>query len=652
MRQRRWTLAAVLALLLLAAAAPSAPAAGDPTVFGPDCADPSKRPVTKCLNPTTLRDVGLSATSSTVTAGERITLTISGPPNCPGSAPPRDAPPCTRVVWAPLYGASPANWGLDVRKSLFPADVVGCNGNDRTCSFTVEYSPAADPARVAKGTALRVTAVVTINGWGCGTTICTFGERPWPNGGGWLDYKLRFQPGCGVSAARAAAASGCPDGIGWEMEDRTSEVPHIAGGSPIGMLRPKDIYAPLTVGLHLTTKGKRASRTCTRKSQWKWDVIKKPAGAKLLSKPFPGTCSSMQVSEDGAYTVRARRYEDGRLRQVLKKKIRVQDVLVVAMGDSNGSGEGAGPFWHEQCNRGSASYQYQAAHLLEQVTDLHASATFVSASCSGAIVSDLIDTRYAGIRPGPPLSPQIRQLDQRLAPPSGKKRRTVDAALVSIGVNNLGFGPILAYCIEHGVKFGTATPCEDTRVRIQRNAAGGVAAYVRDAGSPTTLRAAVNTLLRALPARYRELAKELRASGLVKPSRVFLTQYPSFFYGAGGALCTSQGGILGGAFSQTGASTWAWLAQAGNALNAAVRTAASAHGWNAVEVPRELFYGHGYCTEDSWFVSLVGAVAFNWNKAGAFHPSERGAHVTGVLTLRRLCKLLDDPRACGKLPAP
>lgn len=643
-------------MLLLLLLTPSARAAGDPTQFGPKCEDPQQRSVKKCLNPTSLGDVGLTASSSTVSAGQRITLTLTGPPNCPASVPPRDQPPCLRTVWAPLLGASPANWGLAVRKQLYAADFDGCRGNDRTCSFTVEYSPDADPSRVANGTALRVTAVASINHWGCGTSICSFGPLPAPDGGGWLDYKLTFQSACGASASRtavAAAAGGCPNGIGWDMEDRTSEVPHIAEGSPVGMLRQKDIYAPLTVGLHLTRDGKPASGRCTRSSQWKWDVIKKPAGAKLLSKPFAGSCSSMQVSESGTYTVRARRYEDGKVRQILRKKIPVQDLLVVAMGDSNGSGEGAGPFWHEQCNRGSASYQYQAAHLLEQVTDRHASVTFVSSSCSGAVVSDLVDTRYAGIRSGPPLSPQIRQLDQRLAPPRGKERRTVDAALISIGVNNLGFGPILAYCIEHGVVYGTATPCEDTTVKTQLNANGGVAAFVRDPGGTTTLRQTINDLLRRLPARYRELAGELRSSGLVKPARVFLSQYPSFFYDAGGALCTSQGsGVVGSAFSATGASTWAWLAAAGNALNKAVGVAANAHGWNTVEVPAPLFYGHGYCTADSWFVSLVGAVAFNWNKAGAFHPTERGAHVTGVLLLRKLCGLLDDRKACGVLPAP
>ncbi len=651
LRSPRW----VLAVLLLLVAAPAAQAAGDATVFAPDCSDPSQRSTHYCLNPSSVGDATLTADSTTVTAGQRITLSVSAPSSCPqiGTV---GQPPCAKVTWVPLYGASLANWGVNARANVDLTDVVGCRGDDHSCAFTVEQVPDGDPAKLPDGTALRVTAIVEIDGYGCGVNFCSYGPMAAPHGGGWLDWKLRYQPACGASASRAtasaAAAGACPDGIGWDMEDRTSEVPHIAAGSPVGMLRQKDVYAPLTVGLHLMRGGKPASGTCTRSSQWTWDVLKKPAGAKILSKPFNGSCSSMQVSANGAYTVRARRYDDGKLSQTLRKKIPVQDLLVVAMGDSNGSGEGAGPFWHEQCNRGSASYQYQAAHLLEQVTGLKASATFVSASCSGAVVSDLVDTRYEGIHPGPPLSPQIRQLAQRLDPPRGKERRKVDAAIVSIGVNDLGFGPILAYCIAYEIKKVAGPACEDSPVKVRRSDKGSVAEYVKDPGGKTTLGETIDGLVRKLPDRYRELARELSRTKLVKPGRVFLSQYPFFFYDTGGTLCTSQGGVLGGTLTTILPSTWQWLSFEGNKLNRAVRAAAGAHGWNAIEVPRQLFFGHGYCAADSWFVSLQNAVTVNANKAGAFHPTERGAHVTGVFVLRRLCGLLDDRRTCGTLPAP
>jgi hypothetical protein len=443
----------------------------------------------------------------------------------------------------------------------------------------------------------------------------------------------------------ASGQKGCPDGIDWKLLDRTGEVPALAAKTPWGILRQKDIYAPFSVHLYLSVQGSQVKR-CAAGSVWKWAVSRKPAGAHVLAGPSsPGCDSQMIVDKQGPYQVTARRYVKGNLRETVTHAVQVRDLLIVAMGDSNGSGEGSPPFWFNQCNRGSASYQYQAAGLLESQAGLHTSATFVSASCSSARIAHLVNTPYAGVRPGTPLPAEIKQIQDALRPPAHEPRRKADAALVSIGINDLAFGPILKYCVKIANLYGTA--CEDILTRAEP-ATGPVNDFVADSKSKTTLGDLIDRLIKELPSKYSQLSSALATSGLVQRSQVYLTQYPSFAYKDNkGDLCTSYGSGLSGIQN----STWKWLSFEGAKLNNAVLYASAAHGWNSVQVPRQLFFGHGYCSSDPWFVGITES-RLNSNPDGAFHPTVRGAHVTAVVTLEHLCRLLGDKRFCTNFPQP
>jgi GDSL-like Lipase/Acylhydrolase family len=455
----------------------------------------------------------------------------------------------------------------------------------------------------------------------------------------------------GLTAAGPAAGTrhvpsgekGCPDAVDWQTE-RTGQVPGIASHTPLGMLRQKDIYAHYDVHLNLTLQGSSITK-CAQGSVWQWSVTSKPAGSHVLYGPVSPNCDSfMIVDKQGTYIVTATRSEKGNLRQKLTTKAGVHDLLIVAMGDSNGSGEGYPPFWFDQCNRGSASYQYQAAQLLEKQGKRHTSVTFVSASCSGAVIRNLYNQNYVGIRPGMPLQPQIKQIEKAIAPPAGRQQRPVDAAIISAGVNDISFGPILQYCIGYVVH---TVPCHDSTVRVVRDSTGAIKDFVHDTKAKQTLGNVIDDLERQLPDHYAELAKAVSASKLVAESQVYLSQYPAFFYGPSGKLCT----FFGSGVSTLRESTWRWLAGEADGLNAAVIRAARAHRWNLVQVPARLFWGHGYCSSDPWFVPITYALA-NWNKAGSFHPTQRGAHVTGVQTLKSLCPLLNEAKACKSFPAP
>lgn len=337
------------------------------------------------------------------------------------------------------------------------------------------------------------------------------------------------------------------------------------------------------------------------------------------------------------------------LRQTITRTVKVHDLLILAMGDSNGSGEGDPPFYFGQCNRSTGSYQYQAANMLQTQSQLRTSVTLVSASCSGAQIRHLINTNYDGINPSSPLPPQIAQLRGEIAPPSGHTKRTVDGVIISIGVNDIAFGPILQYCIKYGYgRFGPHTlPCEDSHVRATLDSKGAITGFVKDNSSPKTLSDTIDRLVKTLPGQYARLATALSSAGFVSPSKVYITQYPSFFYGNGSTLCTATNSGVSG-FNR---STWHWLEGEAADLNTQVIRAARSEAWTVVPVPASLFYGHGYCSGDPWFIGIATAGA-NSNIAGAFHPSERGAHVSGTLVLKKMCDLLNDAAACKSFPTP
>ena len=482
-----------------------------------------------------------------------------------------------------------------------------------------------------------------------------------------------------ASLSTLAKAPSCPDGLEWEMLGRTSTVPTLATRTANGMIRKDDIYAPLTVRLFLTIGSNRVE-TCAPSSRWTWTVAAKPAGAKVLTAPAPGCRSVMQVDTQGAYTLVAKRFVPGTAapRQTIKKTVKVHDLLVLGMGDSNGSGEGIGPFWFDQCNRGSASYQYQAAGLLEAQSRRRSSVTFVSASCSGARTQHLGAPGYAGVNPGQPMAAQIKQLATVLAPPRGTKARTPDAALISIGINDIGFGAIIGFCVEyHAAKAASDLArasmepplppdplpwdsCQDAPISAVSDGKGGVAAFRLEPQSTKTLAASVTALLGELPARYEVVDGALRASGLIAPSKVYLSQYPTFSYGDGDEVCDASPIIVNGfptLRSPLPSSVWQWFTGVGRDLNNAVKAGAAAQHWKVVAVPEGLFFGHGYCARDRWFVAILdqlppGLSSTTYNVSGLFHPTARGARVTGVLALKQMCPLLASAAACTNQPKP
>ncbi len=439
------------------------------------------------------------------------------------------------------------------------------------------------------------------------------------------------------------------DGIDWVVPSRLDDQSWSASD---GLLSEREVNPPFWKVSLFLTRNRNPVGGCRSGTEWRWKVDA-PKGAEVVSKPKEGCSTKMEVSELGTYKVTATKYErrKGKLRKTstsITKKVVVKDWLIVGMGDSNGSGEGNPPFRFEQCNRSEGSYQWRVANYVER-HDARSSVTFVFPACSGAIIQDLYKTQYTGIIPGRPLDPQIKQAARLIARPGNERERSVDAAIVSIGVNNLGFGPLLAYCVTH---FDPSDSCEHRYVNPVPSSRGGIEDFQTSSStSAPTLRAAIETLVTDLPPKYGPLGKALSAplslkgNGAlgVKRKDVVITQYPDFTRGDDGQLCS---GTIGPQ------STWDFIATEAAGLNAAVASGAASQGWRLVTMPQSAFTGppgHGYCASDPYFVSLTGALAAG-NKPGAFHPNGAGHNITAEAARAKVCAALYGNAKCDGVP--
>lgn len=451
-----------------------------------------------------------------------------------------------------------------------------------------------------------------------------------------------------------------PDGVDWTVPDRLAS--QVSDWSVAEGIPPiTDVYPDRwTATVFLTAKGKPF--TCPAGRRYRWDITG-PSGVRFLVRPKPGCRTRFVANRLGRYrlTPIEQKVVKGKWKDVKRLATRpvvLHDWLITAFGDSNGSGEGNGPFEFRRCNRSLTSYQYRTAAALEKL-DKRTSVTLIWPSCSGAVIEHLHEINYAGINSGSaPLRPQIRQVADvvtRASVPALKRdpQRKVDAAIVSIGVNNIAFGPTMGAC----VKFLPA-PCESQMVRRVPATGPAVKSFAYDPyGRPPTARPVrdwVDALTRSLPGRYDGLARAFKSplndhgggSLGVKANHVFITQYPDFTTDDAGRTCV--GGVGTGAWPE---STWQFISVAGQALNRQVTAAGARHGWTVVQLDPAAFAAHGYCSSDSYFKGVVGTSLLQLNASGPFHPDSRGHGITAAATTSALCRrLYGNPDCSGKPP--
>ncbi len=467
-----------------------------------------------------------------------------------------------------------------------------------------------------------------------------------------------------------------PTSIDWVMPERTTENTVESTREGIG-LPDASWVSPAKWRATLFTREGSNRFACGSDTRFVWEV--KPAKNLVGGKQPPVACSpDLDVTEQGTYMVAAQMQKrlSGAWRDVgkpLSGKVRITDWLIVGMGDSNGSGEGNPPFYNLRCNRSVESYQVQTALTVEK-NDPHSSVTFIHTSCSGARVEHLMTATYAGTRPASPaLPPQIDQIVALLADhPKGQSQRKVDVALISAGVNDLAFGPVLAYCIQH-VGLGdpslfrpstwsppseasiTANPCQKRLVvGIPEQGGTRVGSFVDDP-KPDPL----SQTLAVRVARLQQDLKTTRFQGLsaalgkigVRPDHVFLAKYPDFSHDDHGKTCGFSGA------ARLPPSTWAWLSQQSVLLNEAVSAAAARYHWNVAAWSAKAFLNHGYCAKGSYIRAILDATLNPYLKtslvggypillqpyadaAGPFHPTAKGHEIEAGGTLPSVCRKL------------
>ena len=361
--------------------------------------------------------------------------------------------------------------------------------------------------------------------------------------------------------------------------------------------------------------------------------------------------------------------------------VSVRDILIVALGDSMSSGEGAPdqyvfegtPFreaqWVDrQCHRSKSAPAAQAAQAIEN-SDPHTSVTFLSFACSGArlekewgvssAVFDGYEQNSEGLNNGgngilgpyigiespagertldieayaakvnhKGVSSQVFQLQQAI-----RGKRVADVVVMSAGINDMGFSKMLGTCVLTGTCWNTNVGFQPNQIPLQKRIEKDVA---------------------PIPGSFKRLGQEI--NGLTKRTLVF--EYPNGFTGAGNKTCTDalDDVLVGGPFSiSEDEAKWIqnWVAPT---LHNKIREGVAAAGFEFVPGAWAAFNGHGYCAPDNqrWIMRAIDSVAaqgpvLRKNSTGTIHPNFAGYYELSRLIVKALTSPEMNTRPVAKI---
>jgi lysophospholipase L1-like esterase len=315
----------------------------------------------------------------------------------------------------------------------------------------------------------------------------------------------------------------------------------------------------------------------------------------------------------------------------------IRDLLVVGLGDSTASGEGnpdhgiAPVRWQDRrCHRSAKGFEALTASRLESASP-KSSVTFVPLACSGASITTGMLGPYAGVDTAGTstrLPPQVDAMKALVG------TRPVDAVLVSIGINDLGFGNVARFCFDDGV---------DAR------AAAAVDCWTKPyptSASPTTLQAFVRSRAAALPGRYARLDAAFGAAG-IPAAKIYVTEYANATRDARGATCDPLVPYLDSrpfGYRVRGTITREEALEAENELvkpvNQALRTAAATYGWHLVSGIAAQSTTHGVCAARPWFLGVYDSLFAQHDVLGTLHPNAQGHQAAASLVFGALRPLL------------
>lgn len=275
--------------------------------------------------------------------------------------------------------------------------------------------------------------------------------------------------------------------------------------------------------------------------------------------------------------------------------------MVVALGDSYSSGEGTsagdgsgffrgsdhhGSTWdtdnpEEQsphrnaCHRSTNAWPYgltvgSTTPMRDRVSSFDTSVDFQMLACSGAVTENLRAIDNAGTAQ----YGELTQLDR------GFVDANTTLVTMSIGGNDVGFGPIIMGCVTAAMQTGPSTyPMCD-----------GVQAP-EDTGFNGTLAQMVDSRLQDLRTDLPDLLAEIKLRA--PQARILLMGYPTLF--ESGSWC-----VLVPEVNRT------WLNDVATRLNSALSRSAYLAGSHVVyQSPQYTFRGHNLCTPESGITGLI-----------------------------------------------
>lgn len=399
-------------------------------------------------------------------------------------------------------------------------------------------------------------------------------------------------------------------------------------GARNGVAQPNERLIDGSLSWYLPTNGMSVRlNACTSKGRtYSWQIrsagtlIERTAERPLTMKK----CRTSVTLPAGSYTFTLTVRGTGRTART-NIPATVRNRVIVSMGDSYASGEGNPrnveawiglrspladfrPYYDdERCRRSTRAAPAQAALRLEK-SDPTTSVTFVHLACSGATIQ-------RGL-----LAPQAAGIDAQIDALKALQAATpIDAIVLSIGGNDIGFGTILQTCLLNN------------NCPLVRATTGPLA-------RSANIQEGVQQRLAELRRDFAILNDRIRA--ITPNTPIYITMYPDITRNANGAPC-SYFGMPQRDFAwardtilvPTPSATYPYVTTSGTtvtfplsngSLNGQIAQTTSL-GWQPItaswSASGESAVGHGICAgEQSWVIG----VNLNGNTSGAFHPNPPG----------------------------
>jgi hypothetical protein len=178
---------------------------------------------------------------------------------------------------------------------------------------------------------------------------------------------------------------------------------------------------------------------------------------------------------------------------------------------------------------------------------------------------------------------------------------TIDALIISIGVNDVGFsGAVKMF----GIYPEFETFWKDKSVSSIRGKIDG------------------------LPDKYRKLQARIKSLNL-NVRKVYLTEYPTGLFNNGEGVPSQGCGIFDNApgLGKVSGGDAVAIRDAGKALNEVLRKMANELGWVYVDGISVKFNNHGYCAPQSYFVGARDSCLNQGDFLGTLHPNKYGHKV-------------------------